>query len=59
MAVLVEGISAVIRRKAIDAKLAGGWPRFVAEVPNATLCADDNLARVGFMSPCSWRGKSA
>jgi hypothetical protein len=51
MAVLVEGISVVVRRQAIGEKFAGGWPRFVAEVPNATLCADDDLARVGFMSP--------
>jgi hypothetical protein len=51
VAVLVEGISVIVRRNAIETKLAGGWPRFVAEVPNATLCADDLLARVGFMSP--------
>jgi hypothetical protein len=51
MAVLVEGISAVVRREAIDAKFAGGWQRFRADVPNATLCADHQLARVGFMAP--------
>jgi hypothetical protein len=51
MAVLVEGISVVVRRSAIDAKLDGGWTRFVEDVPNATLCMDDDLARVGFLSP--------
>ena len=51
MAVLVEAISVVVRRIAIDARLTGGWPRFVADAPNATLCADEALARVGFMSP--------
>ena len=41
----------VVRRAAIDERLPGGWQRFVADVPNATLCADDHLARVSFMSP--------
>ena len=51
MAVLVEGISVIIRRKAIEEKFPGGWEAFVDDVPNDTLCADDELARVGFMSP--------
>jgi hypothetical protein len=51
MAVLVEGISVVIRRDAIAGKLDGGWQRFIGIVPNRTLCYDDFLARVGFMSP--------
>jgi len=51
MAVLVEGISVIIRRKAIEEKFSGGWEAFVDDVPNQTLCADDELARVGFMSP--------
>jgi len=50
MAVLVEGISVIIRRKAIEEKFPGGWEAFVEDVPNETLCADDELARVGFMS---------
>lgn len=29
----------------------GGWAGFVADCPNATLCADAQLARVGFMTP--------
>jgi len=51
MAVLVEAISVIVRRKAIDHSYPGGWDAFVAEVPNKTLCADDQLARVGFMTP--------
>jgi hypothetical protein len=31
-------------------KYRGGWTAFVADVPNATFCADDEIARVGFMS---------
>jgi hypothetical protein len=51
MAVLIEAISVVVRRDVIERKFKGGWAAFVASVPNATLCADDKLARVGFMSP--------
>jgi len=51
MAVLVEAISVVVRRDAIDTRFSGGWRQFVSIVPNATLCTDDDLARVGFMSP--------
>jgi len=51
MAVLVEGISVVTRRDAIQAKLVGGWQAFLGLVPNSTLCTDGVLARVGFMSP--------
>ena len=29
----------------------GGWEAFREAVPNKTLCADANLARVGFMTP--------
>jgi hypothetical protein len=51
MAVLVEGISVIVRRDAIETKYDGGWDAFVDNVPNATLCADDEIARVGFMGP--------
>ena len=51
MAVLVEAISVVLRRDSIDRAFPGGWQRFVTTVPNATLCFDDNIARVGFMNP--------
>ena len=51
MAVLVEAISVIVRRDAIDAKYPGGWEAFVEDTPNATLCYDDEIARVGFMAP--------
>lgn len=51
MAVLVEALSVVVRRQAIDSVFPGGWAGFVRFVPNRTLCADGELARVGFMSP--------
>lgn len=49
MSVLVEAISIVIDRSAIDSRFPGGWTAFVRFVPNPTLCADPYLARVGFM----------
>jgi len=51
VAVLLEAISVVVRRSVIDERFPGGWNEFVLFVPNATLCADDYLARVGFMQP--------
>jgi hypothetical protein len=49
MAVLVEGISVIIRRSKIEEVMS--WDEFQSLVPNATLCADDEIARVGFMGP--------
>jgi hypothetical protein len=51
MAVLVEGISVIIRADALDERFPGGWEAFRASAPNRTLCADGELVRVGFMSP--------
>lgn len=51
MAVLIEAISVLIKRTAIDEKFPGGWEAFVENAPNQTLCADSILARVGFMIP--------
>lgn len=51
MAVLIEGISVVIQRAAIQGKYLGGWQAFTQQLPNHTLCSDDLLARVGFMNP--------
>ncbi len=51
MAVLVEAISVIVRRDSIETKFRGGWKRFVDIIPNGTLCFDDEIARVGFMSP--------
>lgn len=51
MAVLVEAFSVIVRRDAINQRLAGGWSAFQDLIPNATLCFDEDLARVGFMTP--------
>lgn len=51
MSVLIEAISVVVRRTSIETKIHGGWQAFVNSVPNNTLCADGELARVGFMTP--------
>jgi hypothetical protein len=49
MAVLIEGLSVVIRRSAIDGRFQGGWDAFLAQLPQATLCDDGEIARVGFI----------
>jgi hypothetical protein len=51
MAVLAEGISVVIRRDRLVAAFRNDWEAFKGFVPNSTLCADNELARVGFMVP--------
>ena len=56
MPVLVEAISVIVRRDAIDRSYRNGWRGFVSEVPNQTLCMDTQIARVGFMSPIDVRG---
>lgn len=50
MAVLIEAISVVVRADSILNKLPGGWEEFKAIVPNQTLCADNEIARIGFMT---------
>jgi hypothetical protein len=51
MAVLIEAISVVIRADALLAAYREDWDAFKRTVPNATMCADGELVRVGFMSP--------
>ena len=51
MAVLIEGLSVVIRVDAINARYPGGWEAFAANAPNASVCWDGELARAGFMMP--------
>jgi len=51
MAVLLEALSVIVKKSAIAARYRGGWEAFVRDVPNPTLCADDDLARVVFMAP--------
>ena len=51
MAVLCEAISVVVRLDSIDAYFKGGWLSFKDKTPNATMCSDGELVRVGFLSP--------
>lgn len=51
MAVLIEGISVVLRADRLLEAWHQDWDAFVQSVPNKTLCADGELARVGFMTP--------
>jgi len=51
MAVLVEGISVIIRVSEIQNKISGGWEGFKKYVPNRTLCCDNEVVRIGFMTP--------
>jgi hypothetical protein len=51
MAVLVEAISVIIPVTAIHQKYPGGWEAFKRIIPNQTMCADNELVRVGFMTP--------
>jgi len=51
MAVLIEAYSVVIRRETIAEKYPGGLEQYVNDCPNRTLCMDEEIVRVGFMSP--------
>jgi hypothetical protein len=51
MAVLVEGLSVVVRRDAVVERYRGGWDAYVADAPNPTLCSDGEVARIGFLDP--------
>lgn len=51
MAVIVEGISVVIRCDRLLTAFGNDWAAFKRIVPNRTLCADNELVRVGFMVP--------
>lgn len=51
MAVLIEGISVVVRCDIVAGLYPGGVNAFCNDVPNGSLCADGELASVGFMVP--------
>lgn len=55
MPVLIETLSVVIKRKAIREKYPGGFPAFEVDAPFSGpvdfFCADEDLAKVGFMTP--------
>ena len=48
MAILVEIISVILRIDAMDEAYPGGWACLQAEWPQEMVCADGELARVGF-----------
>jgi hypothetical protein len=51
MAVLVEATSVIVRVQAASHRYPGGWQSFVRQAMNQTFCSDNELARIGFMSP--------
>lgn len=51
MAVLIEGTSVVIKDSSLKSKYFGGIEEFKKTIPNNTYCTDDELHRVGFMTP--------
>jgi len=51
MAVLVEAYSVVIRKETINEKYPGGVDQYIEDCPNGTFCMDQDITRVGFMSP--------
>jgi hypothetical protein len=50
MAVLCEGISVIVRCDRV-VQAFDSFDRYKRIVPNKTLCADNEIARVGFMAP--------
>ena len=51
MAVICEALSVIVRRDSIESYHQGGWDNFLLKMPNKTYCWDDELVRVGFMTP--------
>jgi hypothetical protein len=51
MAVLVEGISVIVRKDSISKKMQGGEAAFRKMIPHGNVCDDDELERVGFTTP--------
>lgn len=51
MAVLCEAISVIIKKHSIEKYYRGGWDYFLENIPNSTMCTDEILVRIGFMSP--------
>ena len=51
MAVLIEGISVVLRKDVIEQKYPGGIAQYEKDSPNRTFCADQYLTAIRFMMP--------
>jgi hypothetical protein len=51
VAVLIEGICAVVRNDVVARSYRGGASAFQSAIPNVNHCTDGELTRVGFMAP--------
>ena len=51
MAVLIEAINVVVKIQTLSERFPGGIEGFQDACPNRSFCADDHLARVGFLQP--------
>ena len=51
MAILIEAISVIIKLNKIIELYPHGWEAFLKNAPNQTICADQHIVRIGFMSP--------
>jgi hypothetical protein len=51
MAILVEGISVIVRRVAVEERYTGGLEAFVEAAPTHLYCFDDDLVAVAFGDP--------
>lgn len=51
MSVLAEALSVIVPRERLAQGFPGGVSEYRSRVPNRTYCEDDNLTRVGFMTP--------
>lgn len=51
MSVLAEALSVVVRADILQTRYPGGLAGYARDCPNASLCCDGHLARVGFLSP--------
>jgi Tetratricopeptide repeat len=51
MAVLIEAINVVIQLETLRERYPGGIEAYQDACPNRSFCADDHLARVGFLQP--------
>jgi hypothetical protein len=49
MAILIEAINVVFQLGTLRERYPGGLASFEEDVPNRSFCADDHLARVGFL----------
>lgn len=55
MAIIIEGLSVVIRCESIVRKFSGGVEAFMDSLPNESLRSDGEIAAVHFMTPADTR----